>query len=366
MYTLQHPVESYKKFNIDYNSITVKELITKYEEVGFIYPAKKKLLAPHFSKIVSNWETLKNSSLDLLWIMTSERNAEHFASISVFKQSNKGLLAQHLVSDGNPYLSLKVMLAAQYRAEHLYDAKQINSSQNWFRPNNRYAYRIFASMYKKLGSQRASLLQFHYLHQSLDNIKATKNTSYKIEEVNDKDQELIAFVQKHYGHVFVEAEELDQTDIQLQQLAEKYNSIGLKYSRQVLMLREIRSNEIVGVVIGNRAPLGLNFSYIENRAYIIADSTLDQQKTLEVLNQLLLAIKPHYDDFDLGTIPIVCDAGLSSSLEAMGAKYHRTYIQSIWLRSGFSEWYAHINSFLQRIESRNTTTIRPQAMLAHK
>ena len=131
--------------------MNINRLFNNYEKIGFLYPAKKKILKPFFSTIRNNWKKLAQSKEQLLWILSMNDDGEdpNYASISVWKQSNYGLFAQHLVSSGNPFLSLKVMMKAQYIAEHQFSDQEVRSSQNWFRPNNRYAYRIFASMFDK-------------------------------------------------------------------------------------------------------------------------------------------------------------------------------------------------------------------------
>jgi len=44
----------------------------------------------------------------------------------------------------------------------------------------------------------------------------------------------------------------------------------------------------------------------------------------------------------------------------MAANYIRVYVQSIWLREGFSAWYDHIASFLEKIEAREKRTEKGQ------
>ena len=97
------------------NSHSVKSIFEKYESIGFLYPAKKKLLEPHFPEITENWTKLYASREKLLWslALTDKNESKNFASIVSWRQSNYGLFAQHLVSTGNPFLSLKVMLGAQ-------------------------------------------------------------------------------------------------------------------------------------------------------------------------------------------------------------------------------------------------------------
>ena len=92
------------------------------------------------------------------------------------------------------------MLAAQFKAEHHFTKDEVNSSQNWFRPNNRYAYRVFASMYDKLGSDRSGLRLFHYSTLPLANIDTYTNTPIEISPITGVDLELITFVKDRPGH----------------------------------------------------------------------------------------------------------------------------------------------------------------------
>ena len=340
---------------VDYNRSSIRQLFKQYDRIGFIYPKKRKLLAPHWNQIIDNWQRLLHSKEELLWIFTRQAtNQEHFASICSWRQSNHGLIAQHLVSSGNPVQSLQVMLAAQYRALHHPDAQTIQSSQNWFRPDNRYAYRIFASMYDKLGPEKASLLAFKYLHLPLGMGLPEAylvSDSYQVEEVKAVDRPLIDFVSKRYGKVFTQAEELDQLDIQLRNIGSTYAKYGLERSRKIYKLSN-REGRIVAAVVANRAPLGLNFSYLENRAYYIIEKEIGLHKRIELVQTINASLQTYYEDFALQKLPIVTDSDTGAVLQALGAELFRNYIQSIWLREGFGQWYDHIDSFLERILAR--------------
>jgi len=346
---------SFKDFNVKFNQESVENLFQQYERIGFIYPEKKALLAPHMQKITENWKTLAGSKENLLWILSgNHKDNNNFSSVSVWKQNNYAMQAQHLVSDGNPFLSLKVMLASQFKAEHHFTKNELNSSQNWFRPNNRYAYRIFASMYDKLGPEKSSLRLFHYLTMPLKNIPEFTSSQFETVPVTGVDLELMNFVRAQYGEVFLEAEELNQSDIQLEGLNTAYTKYNLQRYRKVLKFKCKKSRAIKACVVVNRAPIGINFSFLENRAYYILAKNLTEKERIEVLKTMNAAIKSYYADFELGAIPIVTDELTSKSLTDLNANFLRTYMQSIWLRSGFSLWFDHIYSFLRKIESRNT------------
>lgn len=336
-----------------FNEISVENLFKKYSEIGFLYPEKLKILLPFIEQIKQNWQKLNSSPEELLWILSiNDHYNDGFASVSVIKQSNYGLLAQHLVSNGNPYLSLKVMLDAQYRAEHLHTEDEVRSSQNWFRPNNRYAYRVFSTMYKKIGNQAAFIKSYDYLHFNVESILPYQSDRYRTEEVTGVDDDLIDFVKSEYSNVFVKAEELDQKDIILNTLNNKYKKYNLSRYRRISKVIDTETNSIIACVIANRSPLGLNFSFLENRCYYITQSSLKEPELLYVLAVMNNYAAQIYEDFALGSVPIVTDAATSSSLQKLGANFIRIYVQSIWLREGFSQWYEHIESFLAKIESR--------------
>ena len=347
------PPHVFEDFQVGHNQLSVSDLFQRYETIGFLYPAKKRLLSPYFDTIQGHWETLLDGTEDLLWILTREDVIkDHFASISVWKNSNRGVLAQHLVSSGNPFLSLYVMLAAQYKFAHHYDSTEVNSSQNWFRPNNRYAYRVFASMFKKLGASRASLMRFQYLHQDLASLSSKQNPSFLVEELVHPDASFIQFVSRHYNSVFVQAEELDQPDLSLNKLGKRFQILGMERSRKILTFKDPNSHKLLACVIANRAPMGLNFSFLENRAYYLTDPRLEYGTRDRLLLAMSQAIEPFYEDFPLGVLPIVTDAYCSHLLQKQGACLIREYMQSIWMRDGFELWYQHIWSFLERIERR--------------
>ncbi|MEL6942441.1 MAG: hypothetical protein AAFO82_07220, partial [Bacteroidota bacterium] len=239
-----------------------------------------------------------------------------------------------------------------YVTEVCSENSEINSSQNWFRPNNRYAYRIFASMFDELGDHKAFLQEHQHLHLSLDAIKPTENEDFIVEKIEGINEPFIDFVKTEYGSVFVKGEELDQADIALSEIGQKYQARGLDRSRTVFAIKDKESNEILASVIANRAPIGLNFSFLENRAYYILKSNLSTEKRFKVLEAMNRIAKSCYNDFELQAIPIVTDETTSETLQKQGATFQRAYMQSIWLRSGFLQWYDHIYSFLRKLETR--------------
>lgn len=347
---LHHP---FPQFQLKAES--VPELFQQYDKSGFLYPAKKKFLRPHMGRIRTNWKKALAANDQLLWVFSQhDQQTDAFASIALWKQSNHGLLAQHLVASGHPRLSLRVMLAAQYRAQYLCEANLIHSGQNWFRPDNRQAFRLFASMISKLGPKQSSLSIFQHLHLSLDRIQPVASDHLLLEEVSGIDRFFIRFVRSEYGQVFVEAEELNRDDIQLSHLGRTYRRYGLLRSRKILKVTDRNSGRVIGAIIANRGPLGANFSFLENRAYLLTAFELSESRRAEVCRLLCEGVRDTYQDFPLGSIPIVTNELNSKCLQSFGASFIREYVQSIWLRDGFSAWYNHLESMLRQSAQGNT------------
>jgi hypothetical protein len=332
----------------------IEFLFAKYTEIGFLYPAKRQLLAPHFRQITQNWQTLVGTPEQLLWTLTARKTCrpEDFASIAVWRQSNYGLIAQHLVSTGNPVLSLRTMLRAQEIVQQEFTENEVRSSQNWFRPDNRYAYRVFASLLRQLGDQEAALLRHQYLLLPLEQVVSARAEGYRAEAITTPMPEFVAFVRQQYGEVFVAAEELDQPDLLLEGIGRIYRSYQCERYRQIVGVRDSATGRLVGCAVANRAPLGLNFSFLENRAYFILAPELSSVQRALVVRQLGAHLRSAYADIPIGAIPVATDPLTAATLQADGATWLREYMQSIWLRAGFPGWYAHIDSFLQRITRR--------------
>src|SRR5205814_8955322 len=66
------------------------------------------------------------------------------------------------------------------------------------------------------------------------------------------------------GSIYVAAEQL-LTDPELTEVDQLYREVGLRRSRRVWLAYREYKDEPIGAVIAYRGPLGLNFSYIENR-----------------------------------------------------------------------------------------------------
>ena len=341
-----------EKYSIEVslNAIQADALFKFYKDAGFLYPDKLTQLIPYADVISDNWNTLINNKEGLLLVLTAtQNNTEKFASITLWKNGTNSIFSQHLVSNGNPRLSLLLILESMRAIQWDTDHSSYKSTQNWFRLNNRYARRVFATSHKILGKAHSSLIRFQYLTLPLTQIQKNTSNLFKIEEISEPSHTLNDFISKQLNPVFISAEELNNNDIQLSELKEKYESCHLQRRRSVLKISDSETNEIIGCIIANRAPLGLNFSFLENRTYYIVDRNLDKMKLEIMVREINCLLQPFYQGIECQSIPIVTDKKTAETLLDNGANFIREYTQVIWLKEARFELQNYFYSLLDGI-----------------
>jgi hypothetical protein len=151
--------------------------------------------------------------------------------------------------------------------------------------------------------------------------------------------------------VYVTAEALD-TDVDLQTVDCLYRTVGLRRTRQVWLAYQGDAARPVGAVLAYRGPLGLNFSFLENRCDLLLDPALSPADAEMVSESLIAAALPAYADFELDDIPVVADQAAAPSLYALGGEFLRNYCQGIWLKDGQPQLYHHVDRFYTRLMNR--------------
>lgn len=153
-------LSSYEDYGCKVNAISPEELFQRYEQAGFLYPAKKQRLAPFLSLVKENWRKALRGGELILYIVSHENRTEgDWAAVVVWRTTNSGVQSQHLVSGGGPTSSRAVLLATQamFFQEGCNDA----SGQNWFRPENRFPARVFGTLGETIGTDHSSVATFN-------------------------------------------------------------------------------------------------------------------------------------------------------------------------------------------------------------
>jgi hypothetical protein len=343
---------SYGDYGCRLNALTVEELFDRYARSRFLYPEKRARLAPYLAEIVDNWRRALGAGELIIWFATHEAEVSGgWATVSGWRSSRTGWHNQHLVSNGSPTGTRAVMLAGQ--SARLSDGNAA-SLQNWFRRTNRFAARAFGAFVDRVRQDQTALIDYELLAVGCNlTFPAPDGVAVCAVETGDKGQaaELHALVAEVRGPVFVTAEDLDGDDLLLDQVDQIYRLVGLRRYRSIWLAYD--HGELAGAALCYRAPLGFNFSFLENRCDLVVRAELNAARRSAVAAALLRAGQPIYADISTHYIPLVTDSYTASTVVAMGAEAVRSYSQSIWLRAAFSAWYDHIDEIYARRLSRH-------------
>ena len=341
--------ELHEAYGVQVNTVDIDELFDLYERTGFLYPEKAARLLPHLDKVKENWRRMLRAEESLLYILTAGDKERGRAALAVWRTTRHGWTYQHLVSENNPYASRAVMLAAE--AESILKGSD-ESAQNWYRPENRFPARVFGSMIQTIGGSLSSA-QRHAYFALPRNLELPQDTDVRVVPYDEsRGRDLCAMASLTRGHVYVAAEEL-AGDVQFKSLDGLYRRVGLRRTRHIWLAYRKNKEEVIGAVIAYRGPLGLNFSYLENRCDLLLPSYLQTSEMESAASALLGAAITAYDNFELDDIPLIAAEHTVPSVLKIGGQFIRHYCQCIWLKEGYARSYRHVDSFYSKVLVRS-------------
>src|SRR5438309_3496009 len=345
----------YDSYGVEVNALSVSEVFALYERTGFLYPDKAARLLPHLEQVRENWRRMLRGGNSLRYVLTAGDHKRGRASIAVWRTAGNGWTSQHLVSENNPYASRAVMLAGS-AASFLKGVDE--SHQNWFRPENRFPSRVFGSMVQTIGESFCSVQRHMYFALPRKLVLPVQKGIRVVPYSPSQKEPLCAVATAARGTVYVTAEELRE-DVEFKAVDEMYRSVGLRRTRRVWLAYRGYKDEPIGAVIAYRGPLGVNFSYIENRCDLLLHPTLPDSDVPSVAAGLLKAASSAYQGFELNAIPVITDQIAAAAMTQLGAEFLRHYCQGIWLKGGQLRFYRHVDGFYSRLLARSERHTTP-------
>ncbi len=334
------PIIAFNTIGAGINSVTPGELFWQYAKVGFLYPNKKRKLTPYIELVEENWRKALKLGEEIFWIASViDRESKSWASICNWRTTLTGWVSQHLVSSGNVAYPLLLMLGTQIKVMREADVKPYGSFQNWFRPTNKYANKVFGFLAKSISKESTELEMFQYFMLDRKAISNPSDAKVSILKCTNKNSNGIEdYFKSKKSDQYLSAEELIGGDLELHALNEIYKKVGLE-RRRSLWLAEGAKGEPLGAIITYHAPIGLNFSMLENRCEIILNNNLSAALAATVCVALLNTVQADYDAFPATFIPLVSNASTAQILTSVGVNAIRSYNQFIWLKDGYQDWY---------------------------
>ena len=330
-------------------NMTVSDLFDLYKKTNFTYKEKQKRIEKHIQLITNNWEAALSLGNELLWITISKSSKTNaMATISSWLSNNKTWMAQHMASSGDAPGLVSVLLNTL--AKTITKRKRIKACLNWYCKDNETASRFYDEIEEAIGKEHSSNKPYEYLN-IYNTLESSKSKDICIKRCKpDMRKDLCDIALKTNGRIYLIAEDFDNSDLELNSLNKKYLKAGLARKRYIWLA--YYSNKPVGAAICYRGPLGLNFSFFENRCDLLINTNNDNLKEDICLALLSQAKNVYFDPtfdtqikhihYPLEYFPVACLSNVYEQLKNIGVEHFRDYNQCYWLREGFENYYRYL------------------------
>lgn len=314
-------------------------------ESGFVYPEKYIHIAEQKDKFISIYKKLYNENPEIARHVIYQERGKIYGHVSMFRYYQKTWLLHHhaAVKSSKHKAGLVVMdHILQYINElHSLPSARMKYIGCYFRPNNRFANRVFGASSRALNDlAKSSLDEFAYLHLHPDSVTCPSSSSLTLCETNHEELEIL---QKWYdevsGGLMINALDLtpemycsDET------ICDDYLKAGFKRERKLFSLK--KDDELMAVLIVNISDFGLNMSDLTNciQFFVLDEDQLNKN----MYNFALAKIAEYYEHT---TVPVLLYP--RSSAEILKLTAEKTYVLGLLNLN-------YMNDYLQFIESLTT------------
>jgi hypothetical protein len=321
------------------------DILAIYDASGFLYPQKVESLAPFWPKIGQLWNRLKRSKPPLLMVGIERRHKKSTGTI--WKSSNNTWFIQHLASRGDPFGTATLVMGT---IAALYLPSEVLGFQVWFRSDNKLPNRLFGAAFfdGDEENQDYALRTYNYCKVLKAELKYTLSKGFDVIRCDDTTAPIASsLITQLRGSVFVDVEEL-RSDPFLAGIDSQFQCEGLRRYRRIYLA--LKGSAVVGCAIAFRGPLGLNFSFLENRCDLVLKQGLGSYEAAAIIEALLTEAANAYADFEPEWIPVTTESALAD-LPAI-VRPMRVYTQAIYLRPAMPRFYDGLRSIYARLLTR--------------
>jgi len=319
----------WQAFGAKLNADSLNSVNARYSEAGFLYAEKQARLEPHWTTIADNWDRTMSAGDDLRRLFSWQSpDGSRWAYLDLWRATDRSWWVQHLVANGGGAGSLATMLAATARS---FADPWLVGCEAWFRPANPFADRLLGGGADALGRDGGRSTQSYLRVPPFDD---GREPGRRVQEVQHASADLLrlAAEDRHPTYPTIAAL-LD--DPQLDAVNSRYQAVGLRRYRRIFTATD-RAGRLRGAALAYRAPLGLNYSFLENRCDVLLNDE-EPGEASGTARALVAAAADTHRDFAPGFIPVTLtsDTPTAPSVRAaLDGELLQTYAQAVWLRAG--------------------------------
>jgi hypothetical protein len=350
--SLTHKAKN-KHSHIDCNNIDLEGLWDFFFETGFVYPQKYRHIAEQKDKFISIYKKLYHENPEIARHVIYQDRGKIYGHVSMFRYYQKTWLLQHhaAVKSSKHKAGLVVM---DHILQYIYELHSLSSAKIsyigcYFRPNNRFANRVFGASSRALNDLKKSSLDefaYYYLHQ--DVVPILNSNSLLLCETDPEDLEIFQnWYDEYSGGLLIRAFDLESQAFSMDESTCKdYLKAGFKRERKLFSLK--KDDELLAILIVNISDFGLNMSELTNciQFFVIDQNQLNKY----TYNFAIARIVQFYQN---KAVPVLLYP--KSFAEVLELPFEKTYMLALLNLDYLNEYLEFMNSLTDPKKSDNFT-----------
>ena len=266
--SLTHKAKN-KHTHIDCTNVDLEALWDFFFDTGFVYPQKYIHIAEQKDRFISIYKKFYHEHPEIARHVIYQDKGKIFGHISMFRfYQNAWLLHHHAAVKSSKHKAGLVVMdhLLQYIFElHSLPSGRINYIAAYFRPNNRFASRVFvATSHAMKDPEKSSLDEFAYFYLPSDVTSTPTSNSLTLCTTDAEDLEIFKnWYDEISGGLMFRAFDLDPQAYSMDEETNKdFFKAGFKRERKFYSLK--KDDELLAILIVNNSDFGLNMSELTN------------------------------------------------------------------------------------------------------
>ncbi|MFC1669088.1 PilZ domain-containing protein [Spirochaetota bacterium] len=256
------------------NKVDMNALWDFFFETGFIYPKKYKFIEANKEKIKETYEKLYTKNLNIARHFTYINNGIIHGHLSMLRFYENTWMIHHHAARKSTHMSAGLSVMSQI-GRFINESFRLDSSHLdflfcYFRPENAFPNYFFGGVARNLNDARGcSIDEFAYCHFKKGKMDGLNPEGpWSLVKTDDGDlQELKDYYKNQSGGLMIDAFDLGGNNIELNDLKNEYDKIGL--SREINTFSLKHNDNLKAIIIINKSDIGLNLSDLTNSFMIV-------------------------------------------------------------------------------------------------
>ena len=329
------------------NPVDLDDLWDFFFETGFIYPDKYALIQKNKEQIKETYEKLYNQNPHIARHFIYQEKGRimgHMAMIRFYQ--NTWLIHHHAARKSALNKAGLVVLSRIGRLSN--DSHRLYSLHMdycicYYRPENKFPSRVFGGAARAIKNEsRCSVDSFAYFHfKQADQASFGWGDNWHLTDTMPEDIfDLKSFYEDASGGLLLNALDLQQEKMDINDLAADYANLGLTRQRHLFSLK--KDDALKAVIMVNTSDLGLNLSELTNciKVFVLDSGELSEQ----ILNQMLGAVSRK---MKLSGTPVLLYPASYAENQSMG--FEKTYDLWILDLKYIDDYFNYVNRLLRFI-----------------